>query len=512
MFGRPHAQREPAGLPALHVLVSSSTVAYRETRGEVAVHADAGLSPAREISRGSPSIVLGGPLLIIAVIAFSVLTGWNVARGSVLLWVPLALVVLAIYSTVRPDLLFVGWLAVAPFIQENARETPIGWVLTNVFYVLPVGVLLIRMTRSNSLARHIRWYDVLPAGYVCLTILSQAVVDSMQLRQPGFYTGLLHAGVFLGPPMYYVCAFGPLQRLRPRHVCAAILTSCSLVAALGIFEHYTHWNLWGMEQVRDGIDDPLRIVVTLSNPAVLGAFYGAGIVTATAILGWGGPRLLRRLSFITLVLAFPALFFTFTRGGILATLAVTAVLVAMRPRIRVAAAVLAVLAIFVVWFNWGEISNSSLYQQRAADTHNVQGREAQDRAALQLAAERPLLGWGNGQYDEAKNRTALYAGSLSSSVYGYTSHNTFLTILVELGIAGLVLAFLPWLIVVWSTVRRFSFMPYPSWYTLSLLAIIAVVVLTAQTTDMRFFSFVPTLAWCAVGLLRRGLSNQASPA
>jgi hypothetical protein len=456
--------------------------------------------------------VLGGPLLVVAVIAFSLFTGWNVARGSVLLWVPLALVVLALYSTVRPDLLFVGWLAVAPFIQENARETPIGWVLTNVFYVLPVGVLLIRMTRSNSLARHIRWYDVLPAGYVCLIILSSAMVDSLQLRQPGFYTEILHAGVFIGPPMYYICAFGPLQRLSPRNVGAAILTSCSLVAGLGIFEHYTHWNLWGMEQLQDGPGDPLRIVVTLSNPAVLGAFYGAGIVTATAILGWGGPRLLRRLSFVTLTLALPALFFTFTRGGVLATVLVTAVLVAMRPRVRVVAAALAILAIFVVWFSWGEISSSSLYQQRAANTYNIRGREAQDRAALQLAAERPLLGWGYGQYDDAKSRSALYTGPLSESVYGYTSHNTFLTVLVELGIAGLVLAFLPWLIVVWSTIRRFSSMLYPSWYTRSLLAIIAVVVLTAQTTDMRFFSFVPGLAWCAVGLLRRGLWEQTSPA
>ena len=97
-------------------------------------------------------------------------------------------------------------------------------------------------------------------------------------------------------------------------------------------------------------------------------------------------------------------------------------------------------------------------------------------------------------------------------MYKYTSHNTYLTILVELGIVGLVVAFLPWFIVSVSTIRRFSLMPYPPWYTLSLLAIIGVVVLTAQTTDMRFFSFVPGLAWCCVGLLRRGLSARATPA
>jgi O-antigen ligase len=135
-----------------------------------------------------------------------------------------------------------------------------------------------------------------------------------------------------------------------------------------------------------------------------------------------------------------------------------------------------------------------------------------DQAALELASERPILGWGYGRYNEVKNSKMPYAGPLSASVYTYTSHNTYLTILVELGIVGLVLAFLPWLLVVVSSIRRFSSMPYPQWYTLSLLAIIGVVVVTAQSTDMRFFSFVPGLAWCCVGLLRRGLWARATPA
>jgi O-antigen ligase len=465
--------------------------------------------PARELQPVRPSALLGGPMIVIGVVAFSAFTGWNVARGSVLLWAPLALCILAIYATVRPDLLFLGWLAIAPFIQESARESQIGSVLANVFYVLPIGVLLFRMARSNSLAGHIHWYDVLPAGYVCMILLSQGVVDSLQLRQPGFYTGLLHAGIFVGPPMYYICAFGPLRRLSPRHLCVTLLSSCSVVAALGIFEHFTHWNLWGQALP----DDPPRIVVTLSTPAVLGAFYGVGIVMSTAILGWSGPRLLRRLSIVTLVLAVPALFFTYTRGGVAATLAVTAVLVAMRPRVRVVGASLAVLTALVLWANWGEVSGNSLYQQRASDVTNVRGRAVITKASLELAEQRPLLGWGYGQFDKAKNNIEVDTGSLpAASLYDYTSHDTFLTILVELGIIGLTLAFLPWIVVVWSTMRRFSIMPYPSWYTLSLLAIIGVVTLTAFTTDMRFSSFVPALAWCAVGLLRRGLWNQASPA
>jgi O-antigen ligase/polysaccharide polymerase Wzy-like membrane protein len=476
------------------------------------MHADVGVAAPRDLAPDRVPEQSRARLLLLIVIAFSLLTGWNVGRESLLLWIPVVLAILAVYTTIRPDLLFVGWLAVAPYIQESARATPTGWVLTNVFYVLPVGVLLIRMLRSNKLAGNITWYDAFPLLYICLIILSKGVVDALELRDPGFYTELLHAGVFIGPPLYYLCAFGPLDRLSPRHFSAALLTTCSVSGALGIYEHFTHWNLWGAPEIRDSPGDPLRIVGTLSNVHVLGAFFGSGIVMATAILCFNGPPLLRRLSIVTLTLTLPALFFTYTRGGILATVVVTVVLVATRPRLRVLAAVLALLVSFVVWFSWGQISSNQLYAHRFANVGNVQGREAQNQAALELASERPILGWGYGRYNEVKNSKMPYAGPLSASVYKYTSHNTYLTILVELGIVGLVVAFLPWAIVVGSVIRRFASMPYPTWYTVSLIAVVGVVVLTAQTTDMRFFSFVPALAWCCVGLLRRGLWARATPA
>jgi len=462
--------------------------------------------PAMRLPVVGPS--LGALAVTCAALAASLFAGWNVARGSLLLWAPVLLALLALYVSVRPEVLFVGWLFAAPFIQESARETPIGSALTNVLYVLPLGVFLIHFMGSNTLARWGRWYDVLPIGYLALILASQAFVDASELKSPSFYTTLLHAGVLVGVSMYYFCAFGPMHRLSPRHVAVALLSSCSIVGALGIVEHFARWNLWG----QDLGEEPVRIVVTLSQPAVLGAFLGAGIVTATAALVWDGPRILRRLSVVTLALTLPALFFTYTRGGMIATITVASVLIAMRPRTRAIGAGAAVLAALLVWANWGDISNNSLYQQRAADTVNVTGRLVQDQAALDLTAQRPLLGWGYGQYDEAKKGVEfLSPGSLSErSLYYYTSHNTFLTILVELGVAGVAILFLPWLIVVGRTLRRLGSAPNPEWFTLSLLGILGVYVLTSFTTDMRFFSFVPALAWIAVGLLRRGLWDETS--
>jgi O-Antigen ligase len=454
---------------------------------------------------------LGPPLVACAVLAASAVAGWNVARGSVLLWAPVLLTLLALYISMRPETLFVCWLFAAPFVQESARETTIGGALTNVLYVLPLGVFLLHMSRSNVLAQRLRWYDLLPLGYVAFIIGSQAVVDVSELRSPSFYTSLLHGGILVGVAMYYLVAFGPLHRVSARHVAITLLSSSSIIGAMGIVEHFTHWSLWGQGPVLSLIGEPPRIVATLSNPAVLGAFLGAGIVMATAVLVWEGPPVIRRFSLVTLALTLPALFFTYTRAPMIAAVAVASVLIAMRRRIRVIGALVGLAAVLLVWSNWAEISSSSLYEQRAANVENVQGRLLLSKASLDLAAQRPLLGWGYGQYDEAKARVDVSSTNLPEEfLYYYTSHNTFLTILVELGGAGLVVFLLPWIIIVCLTFRRLGSTVDSKWFTLSLLGILMVYVLTALTIDMRFFSFVPALAWIAVGLLRRGLWDEPS--
>lgn len=467
-------------------------------------HDSASFPPARA------RIDIRSPLILLAVAATSVFMGWNVARGSLLAVVPLALGILALFIALRPDVLFVGWLLAAPFIQETARDSQVGLALTSVFYALPPLVLAMHTVRSNSLARHVRWYDALPAAYLGLILVSQGFVDSSQLAAFGFYTGLLHASVFVGVIMYYVCAFGPLSRLSAHDLAAAVLLSVSLVAVLGIVQHYTAWTLWGAQLV----DDPPRIVVTLSNPALLGAFLGAGIVTAVAVLALGGPRSLRRPAIATLVLALPALFFTYTRAGIVATVLVAAVLALVRQRTRLPAVAVAFVAATVFFASWGTLTQSSLYQERASDQENVSGRLIQARAALDLVSEKPIFGVGYGQYDTAKSTLETSSGNLSEhSLYGYTSHNTFLTIIAELGILGIVVFLLPWAIVVFETIRTIGAPSvFPPWFTASLLAVLAIIGLTALTTDMRFASFVPALAWIVVGLLRRRLWDRTAHA
>lgn len=152
--------------------------------------------------------------------------GWSIARGSPLALLPLVLGIFAFLVALRPDVLFVGWLMAAPFIQETARDSLPGLALTTAFYALPPLVLAMHTVRSNSFARHVRWYDTLPAAFLTMILVSQGSVDASQLVAVGFYTGLLHESVFIGVIMYYVCAFGPVGPPHGRRLRASPATGC----------------------------------------------------------------------------------------------------------------------------------------------------------------------------------------------------------------------------------------------------------------------------------------------
>jgi O-antigen ligase len=420
----------------------------------------------------------------------------------------MVLAIVVIYVSLGPDRLFIGWLFFAPLFQDYARHDRIGWILSSLVYVLPLGVMALHMLGSNTFARRLRWYDAVPFAYVMFVILSEAVIDASALRSFHFYIGLVYGGILVGVPLYYFCAFGPLSRLSASGVSAALLSSSSIVGAMAIAEHYTSWNLWGQHYG----DHPARVVATLAQPAVLGAFVGVGVVVATTVLVWDGPEKLRRLSVVTLAATLPALYFTYTRGPILATFAVVVVLIVARPRMRLVAAGVAATAALVVALNWGQISGSSLYRTRGpGETVNVRTRLVLSEASLHLAAQRPILGWGYGQFDTVKNSESFNTGTLpSKQLYDYTSHDTYLTILVELGAVGLALFLLPLILVAAMTLRALRWTTTSKWFSISLLGVLGVVALTAFTTDMRFFSFVPALAWIAAGLLRRRLWDERS--
>jgi O-antigen ligase len=402
-----------------------------------------------------------------------------------------------ILLSLRPEVLFLSWLAFAPFLQESAAESSVGHPMLLACYVAPPLVLALWTITRPARRLAPGFVDALPLLYFLyvLTLLTlSGEASSTSLRS-------IYLTVGVGIILYYFFAFGPVGSLTWQNITAVLLGVAALVGVMSVMDALTGWNLWQDTGWREGLP---RAVATLGNPAVLGTFIGMGVVLALAVLVWGGPERLRTLAITTIVLGLPGIFVTYTRAPILATIVIGVLVLAGRPHTRLIALCSLIVAAVVVAASWDRISGSTLYRERVANESTIQTRVLIQDWSLELAAKRPVFGWGYGSFDRVKNSSSLSSGGIPHS-YGAssTSHNTYLTYLVEYGGVGLVLILIPWLVITWRALKTALVGAELRWFLVGAIAAVSVYVINANTLDMRFFSFVPALPWLFLGLLRR---------
>jgi hypothetical protein len=442
----------------------------------------------------------GNPLLYVAATGISFVAGVSLAYERSSIWLGLfALAGLACVLAIQAETLFAAWLLSAPILQGAAGGEETAHPLFTLFYLVPPLILAARMALGDARVRRFWVIDALPALYLAYVLVS-AQFTSPELKGSAGLTSI-YGAVGLGVVLYYFLAFGHTSRRLPRRIAACLIWSGIAVAALTLLDSQTGWNPYGDRVVQaDGL---ARAVATLGSPFALGTFLGATVSFALAILYWNGPRSLRKPSILLIALALPALYFTYTRGPILA-LAVVGVLmslIAARARWRSLLVLVAVGAsLFAIW---GQISSSAIYQERLGTVSTVESRIALRDASFALARERPVFGWGYSTFDEAKRNVSTDDPAI---VLSTTSHDAFLTMLVELGTIGLLLFALPWLVIAWRACSAARLGLVESWIVGGSLGVLGIFAIGAATYDTRFFSLVAALPWIALGIARKALA------
>ena len=127
--------------------------------------------------------------------------------------------------------------------------------------------------------------------------------------------------------------------------------------------------------------------------------------------------------------------------------AVAVVLLLLFARARLAGLAVLLASVVAILLLLPAAENTDLYKKRFSVTSTIDLREAIQDVSLALVAQKPIVGWGYDSFDEVKNASELVAGQPVpiASVLQTTSHNSYLTILVELGAIGLLFA-LPFVI------------------------------------------------------------------
>jgi O-antigen ligase len=426
--------------------------------------------------------------------------------GTILLAVGACAVVigLAVAVSLPPQHVFLGWLAVAPFVQEGTGSTGTSHALRVVVYSAP-PLLFAFWTFTRRRAVEATLVDAMPLLYLVVVIISAFAGQG----HPGKTE--VYSIVGVGVIVYYFLAFGPAgSGLFPK-IARIVLLSGSASAAWVLFSRIT-----GVDSQSYAIDrttSASRALGTFGSPAMLGTFLGVVLVMALAILAWNGPRQLRRLSALAIALSIPAIALTLTRGPQIAAAAIMLLVLVTRARTRWGTALALTIALVVIVAEWGVITSTHLYKSRFSNTSNVQDRVLVDRVATNLAERKPIFGWGYGSFDIVKSQASFNPAPLTrDEVLAYTSHNTFLTILAETGIVGFCVLVLPWLVLARRTLARVRTAP-EQWMLVAPLAMLAVWLISVGTFDVRFFSLGAALPWLAAGLMRRlDLDRQTSDA
>ena len=438
------------------------------------------------------------PLLLLVPVLVATATALAVTRGGTALLAVgglAALGVLAVEISLKPEQLFLFWLLVAPLLQDVGSGR-LEHLLRIGLYSAP-PLLFLFWTLLHRRAVRGSFVDVLPAAYAAY------VVGSAVLAGVNVSATQVFSVVVTGVIVYYFCAFCSLGDGIELRIVRVLLVSTAIVSIVVLVGKVAGHN-YGYQA--DTTADVERAAGPLGAPGVLGTFLGAGVVLAVALLVWSGPSSLRRLAYFSLLLNLPALFLTYTRGPMIAAGAVCLLVVLSRARTRWPAVLAGIVVALAVAGLWTTISSSPLYKNRFSNQSNVEDRVIIDRWSFELAGRKPVLGWGYGSFDQVKDAAHLSTGNSPltyDEVIQYTSHNTYLTILVELGGIGLLLLIVPWLVIGGSSLRLIAADPSNAWIVVGFLGVLGVWIISAGTFDMRFFAFAWVLAWLAIGVLRR---------
>jgi O-antigen ligase len=421
----------------------------------------------------------------------------------------LALAGAAILLSVETTQLFLGWLFVAPLFQESASNSHVGHALALALYTAPPAVLLVKHLLTEGTRPRIEWFDLLPLLYFAYLVVSLAATGSTELHTSAVGTlRTLYQNVAIGIIVYYVVAFWRGRGPGLAAIAKVLLVAAGVQAVMALVEWPTHWNLWHDTNWQRAGD--VRSIATLGNPAVTGAFIGMGILVALGVLCWRGPVELRRLAIAMLLVGFPALYATKTRGPILATVVAALLIVLLSARTWLAGAGAVALAVLLLVVFWPQIRNSSVYQTRLTQKQNVEARLVLQDVSFKLIERKPALGWGYDSFDRVKYDVNVPSSALPlSQALQSTSHDTYLTILVEYGVFGFALFVLPWLAIGLRGLARVRAPAPDRWFLVAMLGSILLLAINAATLDYRFFSFAPMLAWLALALLRRRLAAPA---
>jgi len=426
-----------------------------------------------------------------------------IVRENWILLVPLALVVpIAILFVKYPFVSVMIWMLVFPYIVRTPEFG--GRIPYNLLHRAIIPVALVLVVLSDWF--HIRKREPVRFGRaeLAMLLLLAVVVTNILVLSPDPTRSLIRFYDRLVVPfcMYWLIRLiAPTEQDLRRFLPVAFITVLAetIIGMIGIFAP----QMLPIEWIRAGIE---RGLGSLGNPAV---YTSTMIFLSLLLLQYamqGNSRWIRPLFILTIGVAFVCVFFSFSRGSWMGGVLVLIGLLLIYPK-TVRRLIAIGLVLMIILGSTVFADEIAFAYVRLNTVETAEGRILGGAKSIQMIVRKPFTGWGYDTYDLADEQFRTRVTDLNLATdQDKTSHNTYLTIMAELGVPVLILYLFPaiwWLLLSTKVWHRLPQTGLQSWHLLAMLWLLILDHFTVSNfMDMvRFNLFGTTVWWMALGLI-----------
>lgn len=453
----------------------------------------------------------GVPLLLGAIL--SVMLGFLISRGMWLVAAAIAVIIpMVLVLNKYPLVAVMIWFLLMPFLPFTTVNSKVFWVVHRGLIFLALIITIVsRMLRLKEY-EPVRWSW---AEWSMVTYLVLGGVSIIITRPaPLLYLYELYDRMAVPFMAYWLIRFSnPRTRDLERFFPVMLIVLVAEIV-IGFWARYAPGSLpyiWAIERMGD------RMSGTFDNPGPYAFTLAVCMIFVFYKAMHSRHKIQQVLLLFIFCLGLLCVFLTFTRGCWLAMVLVLAGFLWMYPKPVLTLGLLAIPIILALSVSVLSAEMSVAFK-RLNTQDTIDSRLVLAHAGKEMFYAKPLLGWGFGNYDRYDWKFIEPVGNAAPTWWDVevgTSHNTFLTILAEMGVIGFFFQFFPllwWFILTIKVAPRLPSDGFWSWRLLTTLWLpIIFFLVIGQAADMRFFWSCIGIWWFVLGLIGGVVSAYLKP-
>ena len=438
-------------------------------------------------------------LLLAAALILGALLGYVISRYHFVIPVGLFIAIPVFLLVMRrPFDAILIWLLVTPFfvITPDAGSRYVYWLTHRT--LIPFAVIFALISGATNKRLRFGLTEVFLLAFVLLNVFSILYYDA----SPSEELIKVFDRVLVGSTLFLLIRLTQPNEVQLKRLIVAFTIMSIVQGSIGLMMNISAtramlpeaWIRVSSERTTGSLGRVAEYSSTLTASMLLAAHYGMNT----------RRRWRRVLCFTALLLGSICLVLSFSRGTWLASAIVGTLTIVFYRRLAPYILIMAVIIVSVLSTNM--FADSIVFaQERLNNQQNVDARVVSDYAHFRMIAAKPLLGWGYGNYYRYHSQFLKPIGNTPVVDDHIPSHNTFLSMTVELGLLGLVLFFMPWLILFVQSFSAFKRLPRNGFYSRQLLVVLWLGVVfwlvVTNFMNMRLAFWGMTWIWLPLGLI-----------